>query len=224
MNGRVAKVIIDNRERNIELIGAMEAKGLDIEVKMIHVGDYVISDRVCIERKTISDFESSIINGRLFDQIKRLKENYEFPILVLEGDPDYFRLKNEVINGVIAALYIDYGIAVIHTYNVSNTAEIIKRIAHHEQDNTTREPSLKGGARAYTKEQFQEFVIGNLPGVGSKLAKALLKHFKSIRNIANANQEELMKVDKIGKKKAEMIHNTLNGLYENIESLGDSIS
>jgi ERCC4-type nuclease len=207
------KVIIDNRERNTELISAIEASEIDIEFKNAHVGDYVISDRVCIERKTVSDFESSIINGRLFDQLKRLRENYAFPILVLEGDQDYFRLNSNVINGTIASIYIEHGVEIICTYSPKNTAQVIANLARHEQQHDPRAPSLKGGARAYTSEQFQEFVIGNLPGVGPKLAKALLKHFKSIREIANADKEKLMEVDKIGKKKAEMIHLTLNQIY-----------
>jgi ERCC4-type nuclease len=214
MISKPARVIVDSRERNVELIEAMKASGIEMEFKTIHVGDYVVSDRVCIERKTVYDFESSILNGRLFDQIKRLKENYAMPILILEGDPDYFRLKNNIINGAIASLFIDYGIEVICTYEPQNTADIIASIARHEQNEEIREPTLKGGARAYTHEDFQEYVIGNLPGIGPKLAKALLKHFRSVRNIANANVEDLMGVYKIGKKKAELIHNTLNKSYD----------
>lgn len=213
MKAKNARIIIDSRERNAELIGSMEANGVDMEFRTIHVGDYIASDRVCIERKTVSDFESSIINGRLFDQIKRLKDNYEFPILILEGDPDYFRLRGSVINGAIATLYIDYGINIICTYDPQGTADIIARIAKHEQNGEVREPSPKGGARAYTKEHFQEYVIGNLPGVGPKIAKALLKHFKTIKNIANADEAALMDVEKVGKKKAALIHDTLNGTY-----------
>jgi ERCC4-type nuclease len=214
MSNNPIKIIIDNRERNVELINAIEANGIEFEFRTVHVGDYVISDRVCMERKTVSDFESSLINGRLFEQIKRLKENYEFPILLLEGNQEDFRLKNNVINGTIASLYIDHGIEVICTYNARNSADIIANIARHEQEKEQREPSLKGGARAHTNEQFQEFIIGNIPGIGPKLAKSLLKHFKNIRNIANAEIKELTEVDKIGKKKAENIHNTINKIYE----------
>jgi ERCC4-type nuclease len=214
MDVKVLKVIVDNRERNETLLGALEANGVDVESKSIHIGDYVISERVCIERKTIFDFESSIMNGRLFDQITRLKENYEFPILILEGDPDYFRLQGNVINGTIASLYIDYGIVVLCTYNAQQTAEIIAGIARHEQIDHGREPSLKGGARARSQNQFQEYVIGNIPGIGPKLAKALLKHFGSIKNIADAGAEDLQKVEKIGRKKADLIHDTLNGAYK----------
>jgi ERCC4-type nuclease len=199
------RIIIDNRERNGELIKAIESKGIGIEFRTAHVGDYIISDRVCIERKTVADFESCLISGRLFDQIKRLKENYEFPILVLEGDVDYFRLRNNVINGAIAALYIDYGVMMLHTSDAESTGLVIASMAKHEYENDIR---------AHTQDQFQEFIVGNIPGVGPKLARSLLAHFKSVRNIANADKSELVKVDKIGKKKADAIHSTLNALYK----------
>ena len=215
MNGiKDVKIIVDNRERNVPLINVLESKGMSIEIKTVHVGDYVVSDRVCIERKTVQDFESSIINGRLFDQVRRLRETYECPILILEGDAEYFRLKNSVINGTVAALYIDYGIEVLCTSDPENTAELISKIAEHEQIEHDREPSAKGGARAYTQSQFQQYVIANIPGIGPKLSKSLLKHFKSIKSIANAAPEDLMKVEKIGKKKAELIFGTLNSSYE----------
>lgn len=213
MSAKALRVIIDNRERNAELIGAMREIGVEVEFRNLPVGDYILSDRLCIERKTVGDFESSIINGRLFDQIKRLKETYEFPVLLLEGDSDYFRFDRGVINGTMAALYTDYGIMVIRTCNPTESAEIMASMARHEQDGTAREPSLKGGARAYTREQFQEYVIGNIPGVGPKLARSLLVHFGSVRNIASAEIKELVKVEKIGKKKAELIRSTLNEMY-----------
>ena len=172
---------------------------------------------MCIERKTVADVESSMMSGRLFDQIERLKKSYSAPMLLLEGDKDSFRLKSSVINGALAALYIDYGIEVIVSHSPADAAEIISSIARHEQVGSKREPSLKGAARAYTHEQFQEYVIGNLPGIGPKLARALLRHFKNIRNISNASTEELTAVDKIGKKKAEAIHRTFNYEYKDAE-------
>jgi Fanconi anemia group M protein len=207
-------IIVDQRERNAELVSGLENLGCDISFKTAPVGDYIISDRVCIERKTVSDFEGSIMNGRLFDQLERLKETYELPIVLLEGDRETFRLKRNVINGTVVAVYIDYGIPVLFSEGPANTAEIIATIAKREQGGKRREPSLKGAARAYTDNQFQEYMVGNLPGVGPMLAKSLLKHFGSVRAIANADIKELVKVEKIGKVRAQMIHNTLNHSYE----------
>ena len=216
MNG--VKVIVDRRERNSELIGRLESLGVEVELRTLPVGDYVLSDRVCIERKTTSDFESSIMSGRLFEQVGRLVEAYDAPIMVIE-DNDGFRLPERVIKGAIASLYVDYGIQVLGSSGCLDTAEIISDIARREQDGRRREPSLKGAARAYTDRQFQEYVIGNLPGIGPKLARSLLVHFKSVRNIANAGIKELMEVEKIGRKKAENIHRTVNEEYSAASSL-----
>ena len=208
-----ASVIVDQRERNQELLEALAANGIEIKMETLPIADYIISERVYIERKTISDFESSIMSGRLFDQIERLKKSCSAPMLLLEGDKSTFRLKSKIINGAMAALYVDYGVAVILSHNVKDTAEILASMARHEQAEGRRLPSLKGAARAYTHEQFQEYVIGNLPGVGPKLAKALLKHFGNVKRIANAGIEDLTKIEKIGKKKAQAIHKTFNSDY-----------
>ena len=213
MQVKELKIIVDQRERNTELTDRIEASGVLIDVKTLPIGDYIISERVCIERKTVSDFENSIISGRLFDQITRMKETYKSPILLIEGDQDTFRLKHKVINGAIAAIFVDYGIQIVFSLNEEMTADIIESIARHEKEGRVRGPSPKGAARAYTQEQFQEYMVGNLPGVGEKISKTLLKHFGNIKNLANASVEELMQVDKIGKKKAERIYGTLNGRY-----------
>ncbi|MEM0149450.1 MAG: ERCC4 domain-containing protein [Candidatus Micrarchaeaceae archaeon] len=209
----MARVIVDSREHSADIIEGLEANGIDVTVQLLPVGDYAISDRVCIERKTVSDFESSLIDGRLFEQVGRLKKYYEFPILLIEGMEE-FRLKRTAINGAIAHLYIEYGIASITSKDGRDSSNIIASLAKHEQRSGKREPSLKGGARIYTRNQFQEAVIGNLPGVGPKTAKALLAHFGTIKRIANASIGELMEVDMIGEKKASAISRVLNEKYE----------
>ncbi|MCL4379277.1 MAG: helix-hairpin-helix domain-containing protein [Candidatus Marsarchaeota archaeon] len=208
------RVIVDRRERNQELRDALEENGIEIDEQMVHVGDYVISDRVCIERKTVSDFESSLMNGRLLDQAKRLKENYQLPIIIVEGDQEEYRLGRNIIIGAMVALYVDNGIEVIMSRGAKDTSDIITTIAKHEQDGSAREPSMKGGRRAYSTSNYQEYIVANLPGIGPKLARSLLGHFKSIRRLANADVKSLMKVEKIGKKKAEAIHATINKTYE----------
>lgn len=207
------KIIVDKRERNGELLDALKERGSEISFKTLHVGDYVASDRICVERKTVSDFESSVMNGRLFEQLERLREHYDFPILILEGDGEGFKLKKNVINGTIASIYVDYSIPVMISDGPSDTAELIFDIAKREQGGKVREPSLKGAAHAYTSEQFKEYVIGNLPGVGPKLSRSLLKHFGTVKQIANASIEQLMDVEKIGKKKAGHIHEIMNREY-----------
>ena len=206
-------IVVDNRERNRDLLSRLEALGVTARVQALPVGDYVISDRVCIERKTISDFESSIVNGRLFEQAERLSEAYERPIMIVEGDRDEFRMKGTVISGALASLYIDYDIPVITTSGAVESAEIIKYITKHEQEKRRREPAVKGGARSFTESQFMEKVIGNMPGVGLETARNLLKHFGSIGAVAAASETELMEVDNVGRKRAKLIFELMRLRY-----------
>ena len=46
------------------------------------------------------------------------------------------------------------------------------------------------------------------------MAKALLKEFGSIKNIANTYSKDLQKVDKLGVKKAKQIKNIFNAKYK----------
>src|SRR5574340_184346 len=41
---------------------------------------------VGIERKTLTDFFSSMVKKRLFEQVHRLRDAYPQPLLILEGD------------------------------------------------------------------------------------------------------------------------------------------
>jgi Fanconi anemia group M protein len=206
-------IVVDNRERNGELLSRLEALGVGIKVQTLPVGDYVISDRVCIERKTVSDFESSIVSGRLFEQAARLSEAYERPIIIIEGDKDEFRMKDNVIGGAIASLYIDYDIPVITTGGATESADMIRHISRHEQEGKKREPSVKGGGRSFTESQFMERIIGNLPGVGLGTARKLLDYFGSISAIVAADEKELMKVENVGKIRAKAICGLFRSRY-----------
>ncbi len=204
------KVIIDNRERNPELIEGLYSRNVDIEFAQLPAGDYIVSDRIGIERKTESDFSNSIIDGRLFDQLDRLRQSFERPVLVIESDANGFTLGESVRHGSIAKICTD-GVTIISSRSAEDTANLIYFLARREQEEDEHEPRLVGVKRANTMGEWQLMVIGSLPGVGPKIARSMLERFKSIRSVANARPEELMKVSKIGKKKANSIYAILNG-------------
>src|SRR3989344_9558221 len=77
------KIIVDNRERNSLVPSLLMERGFEVEWKQLEVADYLING-VAIERKTVSDFKSSIINKRIFQQLFELKQ-YDKKILIVEG-------------------------------------------------------------------------------------------------------------------------------------------
>src|SRR4030042_3894427 len=77
------KILIDYRERNSFVPSHLSKMGFEIEFKELKIGDYIVKD-VIIERKTVSDFISSMINQRLLKQIEELKQ-YQNKLLIIEG-------------------------------------------------------------------------------------------------------------------------------------------
>ncbi len=208
------RIIVDSRERNLEILETLSNMDIELSFAQLPVGDYIISDRVCIERKTVSDFENSIIDSRLFDQIKRLNESFMKPVLLIEGRDEESRLGERVMLGTIMKLYVDYNTQVVRSNGCEDTAYILSRFAQHEQNGEKRGPRLTGIKRAYSNRQWQVLILCSIPGIGQKLAEKLISRFRTIRGVASASVDELMEIDKIGRKKAESIYNILNTEFD----------
>lgn len=204
------KIIVDNRERNVELLEGLSQFGVEMSFAQLPVGDYVLSDRMCAERKTVRDFEGSVMNARLFDQMDRLSSGFKKPLLILEGAEADFMLQPNVVLGTIVSIYSDHNVQVIRSSCVGETSLILAKLAEREQKVERREPRIAGAKRAFTNSQWQVLILGSMPGVGPRLARSLVSHFKTISGVVSASKEELMEVDKIGKKKAAKIHELLN--------------
>ena len=69
---------------------------------------------------------------------------------------------------------------------------------------------LRGGYRPKRLKSKQLYILQGLPEIGPKLAKRLLRHFKSVSKVMNASVRTLTEVDGIGKISAERIRKVLD--------------
>ena len=76
-------IIVDYREQESGIIELLKERNVDIEVKKIPHGDYIINNWITVERKTAKDFLVSIISRRLFYQLTNLKEHCDCPIPII---------------------------------------------------------------------------------------------------------------------------------------------
>ncbi|MDN5358664.1 MAG: hypothetical protein PWP76_507 [Candidatus Diapherotrites archaeon] len=213
----IVTVLVDHRERASGVIHALREFGdVIIQVKDLPVGDYVVSDRVAIERKSAADFVQSIIDGRLFEQASKLVDHFAKPVIIVEGESVYTvrNVHPNAIRGAIASLVVDYGIPVIFTRNERETAAFIRAIARREQLELNREPRLRGEKRILSLPEMQQFIVESLPYVGPKLAKQLLKHFGTVERVFTASERELAQVEGIGPKRAKEIRRVLTEPYQ----------
>jgi Fanconi anemia group M protein len=196
-------VYVDSREMRSEVVKKLYEKA-HVKVGNLNA-DYVVSDRIAIERKTVDDFVDSIIDKRLFEQLIELKKNYLKPILIVEGDGIYRRLNPNAIRGALATIIVDFGIPIIFTKSPEETAEFIVSLAKREQLAKEREVSPHYGKTKMTLKEQMEYVVSSISDIGPVIARNLLEHFQTIENIAKASVEELMRVPKVGRKTAEKI-------------------
>ncbi|ASJ15611.1 DEAD/DEAH box helicase [Thermococcus chitonophagus] len=211
---RGIKVVVDSRELRSEVVKRLKTLGVKLEFKTLDVGDYIVSEDVAIERKSANDFIQSIIDGRLFDQVKRLKEAYPRPIVIVEGQ--LYGIRNvhpNAIRGAIAAVTVDFGVPVIFSSNPEETAQYIFLIAKREQEEKEKEVRIRSEKKALTLAERQRLIVEGLPHVSATLAKRLLRHFGTVERVFTASEAELMKVDGIGEKIAREIRKVITAPY-----------
>ncbi|MFX1592658.1 MAG: ERCC4 domain-containing protein [Promethearchaeota archaeon] len=176
-------VIIDNREQKLKTLLDKKKEIITYESKQLDIADIIISSEVAIERKEGFDFVSSIMDNRLFEQLLRLKDTYENPILILEGlNNEVFEntgMKISSIYGAISFISYKLGISVIPTRNIEDTVIVIERIAYREQIKDSTPIFSRKAPKQMSKRERRSFIIEGLVDIGPKKARALIEKFKN---------------------------------------------
>ncbi|MCE8422593.1 MAG: hypothetical protein J5U17_01900 [Candidatus Methanoperedens sp.] len=212
------KIVIDHREIRSRVAESLVKLGANIEIATLEVGDYVVSDRVAFERKTVDDIFATLLERReLFSQLFDLSRSYRLPILIIEGGDPFFHSSRRVnpmaIQGFLNAIAL-MRIPTLYTLNEAETSQVISMIARKEQADKNRPVSFHGKRSRLSQSEVKEYIVSSLPGIGPVAAKNLLTHFGSVENIMTAPQEELMKVERVGSRIADRIREIAGGRYE----------
>ena len=212
------KIIVDHRESS-QFDDYLEEMGAVVKRQVLDIGDFVCSSKLVVERKTRADFESSIIDGRLFTQLHQLSSNYPAVVLIVEGmkkdAPE--RIRREAILGTYATIMADFGVSLIFTKDMKSTAELLFAIGKHEQIARKHPLRIFAKRKTFTPSQTQRSIIEMLPTVGPKLAQALLNHFGTVDKVINASERELLEVPGLGKKRAKIIRSLIIYKYDQDE-------
>jgi Fanconi anemia group M protein len=207
-------IFADFREEASNIKNLIEELGGIVKKTSLKVGDYICSDRVCVERKTANDFINSIIDGRLFQQLEELRDNFTKPILIIEGNNFRESMNNNAIKAAMASIILDYEIPIIMTKDEDDTAKTIFWLSKREQVESERPIGIKGKKKPKDIKKLQEHIISGFPGISTKISKRILKEFKTIKNFSNVTEEELVKIDGIGKVLAKKLNKLINEKYD----------
>jgi ERCC4-type nuclease len=228
------KILVDHREKPLKKL--LNEEFHEVSFVQLPVADYILafdSEAIAIERKTARDFLSSVRSNRLWEQLLRLMKTDKImgfkvkrKILLLHGNfehlfntsyestQDTMKSWSQLMGALMEVIYV-YNTPVVHAEDDTAFMAFMRILAKRELSG--KNDKLPNG-RWYRKparldlptKDRKRYVLSAIPYIGDKLARNLLTHYETISKIACASVEDLQKVPKIGRKKAELIHSTFH--------------
>jgi ERCC4-type nuclease len=132
-----ARVVVDSGEQGSRVVKALEEQGVEIVITTLEAGDYVADHKIAFERVTLEDILKSIFEDRkLLSQIKDLANNYERPVLIIEGEDPFFSgrtINPASIQGFLDKIVVPFKVPLLYTLNEAETAGVILSMARSEQ-------------------------------------------------------------------------------------------
>jgi len=223
------KVYIDSREQdkiqNIIKYWKQNQKKFphinEIEVRTNETSDVCTSDGLLgIERKSAADFIGSICSNRLKQQLHELKENFDYPFLFVEdfdGILDCItqcpQVHPNVVIGSIASAFAHSKVPIcfVGSFYTPITLTTIEKF--YDGKDIKYEKDYSPIRRAVTKEDYKKNIVIGLPYIGltegEKLLQAYDNSIYKLVKTAVENNDDLLKVEGIGKVKAQKIKEVL---------------
>lgn len=187
------EIVLDNREH--KLIDFFS----DSKVSQLDIGDilYVNTDSnetVCIiERKTLDDLSSSIIDGRYKEQKQRLLASGIKVIYIIEGlAKNSHGVKYSTLQSAILNMQLRDNITVIKTKNIEETSHIIVMLKDKLQflssspldEIKSYNPCISSKKKNnISKELVFENQLACIPGISSKTAKDILHIYPTLKSL-----------------------------------------
>ncbi len=215
-------VVVDDREPAAGVLSALSRiSDVAIIIQRLPCGDYLADGRILFERKTLLDFDRSIVDGRLFPQMIRIIKSRYRPVLILEGggrDAKGLGVRREALQGALITISLVLGIPILRALGPAETANLIVYAAR-QVASISKESCPRPGYRPKGKKSRQLHILQGLPGVGAARALNLLEKFGSVSGVMTASREQLVGVEGIGLKIADAI---LWAVREKTASYGDN--
>ncbi len=198
-------IVVDIYEREGRVWNALQMLGVATKLDRLPVGDYEAGGAI-VERKSVRDLHLSIISGRLWRQLARLRRVASRPYLLVEGDDlDAGPLRPQSVRGALIAIS-ELAVPVIRSADPSDSAAWLKILGerpYRRRRATSALPVAQGASPS-------EAMLTAVPGISVISARALLSEFGSIADIAAAGPKSWLSVPGIGNARAQALSNAFS--------------
>lgn len=207
------QITIDDREPIILEAEFREKGNMIIQRQRMDVGDYLLDEDVLVERKTIPDFCTSIKDGRLFNQVKKLSSSKVPACMILEGRNRQFmetEFNPKAIQGILLSISLAFRMPILRTKNPHESVEVmLQSFKQLSKDKLTssrfnpRPTMCKKKNHPILAKRIH--ILEGFPGIGTDRAERLLGRFGNLQEIFAAEEEELLKVPGLGEKTVNLL-------------------
>lgn len=205
-------LVVDSREQN-NVRKVLDQYGIKYKLRTLDTGDYLIKNKegheVLLERKQMTDFISSMMDGRLESQMRRMSQ-HPMPMLLLTGSFAEYRkyakttkLTADHVIGAVASCVVKYGLRCVmwvqsadnkpHATGVVLATRVMKKISEGKLDKIPPR-KIKG---KHSLPQVE--ILHILCGIPVNVAEELLTKFGSVRSVIDGNDEDLLTVRGMGR-------------------------
>eukprot|EP00842_Homolaphlyctis_polyrhiza_P001470 jgi/Hompol1/2323/HPOL_005427-RA len=182
-----SQIIVDTREFRSSLPSLIHAKRIKLQPSTLEVGDYILSPRICVERKSISDLIGSLKSGRLYNQCEAMSLHYEIPVLLIEFEQG-------------------------RAFSLMSTSEIAT-----EREPVLEDAMAVGVESQLTINSAFNIIptdiLQSLPGIDSKNYRIVMGHARNLRNLTALSREALQTI--LGQEAGKRLHTFIHSNPKN---------
>lgn len=190
--------------------------GVRVDICSLGGCDYIVSNRLSVERKSQSEFSSSVNRSKLVERIQHLHSMFERVCLIVEkdrvkpGETSRLFQRTKYYDSTLSSL-ISAGVQVLFSSGQEETAALLKELASLEQRKNT---GITVPTQVSGRQQEALNLYLSIPNVSYITALNLCHHFPSVRQMANSSVEKIGSKGNVSKQKAEEIYRYLHYAFD----------
>nr|XP_009675263.1 PREDICTED: Fanconi anemia group M protein [Struthio camelus australis] len=183
-------ILVDSREISSgpDVISSLKAvHGVKVQVCSLSSSDYIVSDRMAVERRFQSELLNAVNRAKVVQRIQRLQSMFERICVIVEkdriktGETSRFFQRTQYYDGVLSAL-VHAGIRILFSSCQEETATLLKDLALVEQRKNAA-ILVPTEVQGHKQEMLNFFL--SIPNISYLAALNMCHHFDSVKKMAN---------------------------------------
>lgn len=217
--GSRACILVDSREitSGLEVISALRTvHGLQVEVCPLNGCDYIVSNRMAVERKSQSEMLNNSSKNKFIEQIQHLQSVFQRVCVIVEkdrekaGDMSRMFRRTKCYDSLLTAL-VGAGIRILFSSGQEETADLLKELSLVEQ---RKNVGIHLPAVLNTRKcEALPFYL-SIPSISYITALNMCHQFSSVKKMANSSPEEISICAQVTRQKAEGIYRYIHYIFD----------